>query len=197
MVILCKEKQALIMLDDVTRHNQNVSNLAGIIAENMELNDLDCRIVKCAAAYHDIGKGFVKQNTLCKSDILTASEKKEVQKHARLGANYMRKNKHLKHYADFVLFHHENYNGTGYFGVHGEKTPLVSRIIRIADYFDALCVDRPYRKAYTISEALKIMEKDSSAFDPRIFELFITFFTKNSDVGWRIKAIYENINALI
>ena len=65
-------KQELIRLDDITRHSQNVSQLVGIITQGMAISGVDKRIIKCAAAYHDIGKGFVNQDVLYKPGVLTA-----------------------------------------------------------------------------------------------------------------------------
>lgn len=189
-------KQQLIILDDVIRHSHNVTFISGIIADALPLSDIEKRFIKCTATYHDIGKGFVNQNILYKKEELTRSEKNDLKKHAKLGADYMRKNKHLKAFSDYVLYHHENYDGTGYFGLKGEKIPVVSRVIRMADYFDALCDNRPYRDAYSIPEAVKILQDDSKVFDPRIYNLFMDLLSDSKTAG-RFEAIYASESALV
>lgn len=81
---------------------------------------------------------------------------------------------------EVILNHHENFDGTGYPAqLKGKEIPFTARIVRIADVFDALTSDRPYRKAYSLEQALSIMEKQKSQFDPELYKIFLTLVREN------------------
>jgi len=166
-------KKPLVQQEDVIRHNCNVSQLSTLIATQMKLDILETRRVACSAMYHDIGKGLINQEILYKPGKLTKQEFEEIKKHTAKGAEYMKKNRHLRPFADYILFHHENFDGTGYYGLKGESIPLVSRIIRAGDYFDALCEDRPYRDKMTMNQAIEIIIDDSKVFDPNVLKALL------------------------
>ena len=171
---------------DIIRHNNNVSEISARIAEELNLNTLEISIIRCAAIYHDIGKGLINQNILYKREKLTAEEFEIIKKHAIVGANFVKKNKHLKQFSKLILLHHENYDGTGYFGVAGESIPLASRVIRSADYLDALCQDRPYRAALSIQQALQILLENRQVFDQKVLEALFRTVDKN-----KLNIIYD------
>ena len=155
---------------DIIRHNNNVSQISAMIAEELKLDTLEISITRCAAIYHDIGKGLINQNVLYKKGKLTTKEFDIIKKHVILGANFVKKNRHLKQFSKLILLHHENYDGSGYFNICGESIPLASRIIRAADYLDALCQDRPYRAAIPLHQAVQLLTENKQVFDPKIFE---------------------------
>ena len=171
---------------DIIRHNNNVSQIAALIAEELQLNGLEISTVRCAGIYHDIGKGLIDQDILYKKEKLTKKEFEIIKKHAIVGANFVKKNKHLKQFSKLILLHHENYDGTGYFGIPGESIPLASRIIRAADYLDALCQDRPYRVALSIHQALQILLENRKVFDQNVLEALFRTIDKN-----KLNSIYD------
>lgn len=179
---------------DIATHNYNVSQVSIVISEGLNLPAVEKHIISCTAYYHDIGKGMINQDILYKRGKYNDAEFLEIKKHAKLGANSMKHNPHLRPYADYVLYHHEDYNGGGYFGLKGARIPFQSRVIRVADYFDALCEIRSYRDACTIEEALEIMLSENEKFDPKIFENFIQTL-KDKDILERLRAMYEKSNA--
>ncbi|WAM31093.1 HD domain-containing protein [Caldicellulosiruptor naganoensis] len=137
---------------------------------NINLFDLEI-----AAYLHDIGKIVVPENILNKRGKLTDEEYSIVKRHSLDGYNILSNIEYFDSIKEIVLYHHENIDGSGYpLGIKGDKIPIESKIIAIADVFDALSTDRPYRKAFSEEEALKIMKEDvGKKFDPEIFEAFL------------------------
>nr|WP_271628665.1 HD-GYP domain-containing protein [Caldicellulosiruptor sp. DIB 104C] len=131
--------------------------------------------LEIAAYLHDIGKIVVPENILNKRGKLTDEEYSIVKRHSLDGYNILSNIEYFDSIKDIVLYHHENLDGTGYpLGINGDKIPVESRIIAIADVFDALTTDRPYRKAFSEEEALIMMKNDvGKKFDPEIFEVFL------------------------
>lgn len=124
---------------------------------------------------HDIGKIGITDNILNKPGKLTDEEWKEMKKHPEVGYRIAMSTPELKQIADYILNHHEWWDGNGYpYGRKGEEIPLLSRIILIADAYDAMTSDRPYRKAMTKVEALEEIRKNAGTqFDPVLAELFL------------------------
>lgn len=131
--------------------------------------------LEIAAYLHDIGKIVAPESILSKRGRLTDEEYSIVKRHSLDGYNILSNIEYFDSIKDIVLYHHENIDGTGYpLGISGDKIPVESRVIAIADVFDALTTDRPYRKAFSEEEALLIMKNDvGRKFDPEIFEVFL------------------------
>jgi HD-GYP domain-containing protein (c-di-GMP phosphodiesterase class II) len=130
-----------------------------------------------ASLLHDIGKMFIPQEILNKKGKLTDEEYEIVKTHSFKGYQILKENAEFSYYSSIgVLHHHEKYNGTGYpFELKGNKISILGRIIAIADVYDALISDRPYRKSLFPSEALEyIMGGGGTFFDTEI----VRFFTK-------------------
>lgn len=134
--------------------------------------------------YHDIGKAYVPGVILHKADKLTGEEKQIMQKHTEYGRQILKDEKYLadnseKRYYDIAIqiaySHHEWWNGEGYpQGLKGKKIPLLARVCSVADVYDALLSDRPYRKAVPISIVRKRLKEMSGVhFDPEIVKVFI------------------------
>lgn len=196
MIILGRRKEKYELKPDIIKHNDNVSFISKIICEAMDLPLYEAKIVNCAAVYHDIGKRNVDQELLYKPTKLTKQEFNEIKKHTRFGYNEMLRNPYLRNYAEFVLHHHENYNGGGYNNLKGTDIPMPSRILRVADYLDALCEKRPYREALAFEEALKIIEEDYKVFDPKVYDAFLKVLDDNSKLE-RILNLYANDKLLL
>lgn len=145
------------------------------------INDKYITDISYASMLHDIGKWKTPNEILLKPSQLTDAERKIIQKHPEWGVELLSpvlkdkgSNQYLKLLESIVLYHHENWDGSGYpLGLKGEEIPLSARIVAIADTYDALTSDRCYRKAYTHEEALAIMEQEKNRFDPLIWRIFI------------------------
>ncbi|MGM0470851.1 MAG: HD-GYP domain-containing protein [Bacillota bacterium] len=136
------------------QHSWRVAKLATIIAQNMGLTDNDVELIHQAAHLHDIGKVGVADNVLNKPGRLNDREMKEMQAHPVIGHDILYKVPVFESISDIVLHHHERYDGLGYpSGLQGEDIPLASRIITVADAFDAITSNRAYRRAQDLEYA--------------------------------------------
>lgn len=143
------------------------------------LNIKDYNIIKIAGLNHDIGKVYIPKDILNKPGKLTSSEFEIIKKHPLYSFLILKKKKYSEDICNIVKFHHESYNGEGYpFGLKAEEIPLGARIIKICDVFDALTNDRVYRKAISFTDALDIMDKESSNFDPYLYDFFKLNYTR-------------------
>lgn len=150
---------------------------------------LDIFNLEIAAYLHDIGKVAVPESILNKKGKLTDEEYFIVKKHSTDGYNILSNIEYFNSIRDIVLYHHENIDGSGYpVGIEGDMIPIESRIIAVADVFDALTTDRPYRKAYNVVEAVKIMKADvGKKFDPVIFETFLQILYEEKTLNVEMK----------
>jgi diguanylate cyclase (GGDEF) domain len=157
---------------------EHAMRLTGLCAETgqllglsqSELNDLEL-----FSMLHDIGKIGVKDQILLKPGKLTDEEWIEMRKHSDIGYRIAQSAPELSHIADYILCHHEHYDGTGYpQGLKGEQIPLLSRILAVADTYDAMVNDRYYRKALSSEAAIAELKKCSGTqFDPRVVDAFL------------------------
>lgn len=154
-------------VENTVRYALEISKALGLPQEEMEL-------VKQAAMLHDLGKIGVSENILLKKTKLTKKEFEEIKKHPQIGADIIRPLQFLHGIIPFIFYHHERWDGKGYpSGIRGEDIPIGARIIALADVYQALISDRPYRKAYSKREALRIIKNGSGTqFDPRIVSAF-------------------------
>lgn len=159
-------------------HSRAMSNYAVYIAERLGLSEKDVLNVKYGAVLHDIGKIGIDRMILLKRGPLTPEEFSLVKQHPRIGAEIIRNVHPLKEVVPLILHHHERYDGTGYLdGLKGDQIPLGARIISIADVFQALTSDRPYRRALADDEAFEIIrEYTGSYFDPKVVEAFFEVY---------------------
>ncbi len=165
--------------DPYTRgHSERVTYYSVKMAKEFGFSEEGVEKIRLAAILHDIGKIGVRGAVLNKPGRLTEDERKEIEKHAVLGAKVLNEVAVMKDIAVLVKHHHEHWNGRGYpDGLKGEDIPLESRIISVADAFDAMTSDRPYRKSLGIKKALEILEFEAgNQFDPEIIEAFLKFF---------------------
>ena len=157
--------------DPYTRgHSARVAQLALSIADRLNLSGKEKEVIEYAAILHDVGKIGITDAILSKPGRLSPEEYQVVQEHPLIGYRIVKDVDFLRRVAEIILTHHERCNGHGYpEGRRMEEIPLEARIVAVADVFDALTSERPYRKAYTANEALKIMENEEEGhFDPRI-----------------------------
>ncbi len=156
-------------------HSKNVATIASLIAEKLGLNDELIRKTYWAALVHDVGKIVVPSSILNKESKLTIEEFEVVKKHPVYGHDFLSTSPELRDLARYVFHHHERWDGKGYpAGISGEEIPLISRIIMVADSWDAMRSDRPYRKGLSKERAMEEILKHSGAqFDPNIAKIFI------------------------
>jgi hypothetical protein len=153
-------------------HSQSVAKLAVKIGQQMGLPEGEIEKVDIAAKVHDIGKIAVPDSILLKPGSLNEDEWAVMKKHPVISAELIEGLSIYSHVADAVRHEHEHWDGSGYpDGLTGEDIPLLSRIITAADVYDALSTDRPYRKAYSSDESIKIIRATSGkVLDPRVAE---------------------------
>lgn len=156
-------------------HSQNVAKLSRDIALEMKLSDDLANKTYLAGLVHDVGKTLIPDYILNKKGRLSEEEYKAINKHPVWGYEILRNSEELKEIAKYVLYHHERWDARGYpEGLQGEEIPLISRIISVADAWDAMCSRRAYRDALSIDKALKeIAENSGNQFCPQISGLFL------------------------
>jgi len=158
-------------------HSTRVATYCQEIALRMGLDDADLDMVVTAASLHDVGKIGVSDPVLLKNGRLTDEEFGEIKKHPEYGWMVLRNIEGLKEASLVVLHHHERLDGRGYPGkLKGDAIPLGSRIIAVADTYDAMTTNRPYRKAMSTDQSLTEIERCSgSQFDPEAASAFISY----------------------
>jgi putative two-component system response regulator len=166
---------ALEAKDEYTRgHAHRVSGYATAIGRRMKLNASMLEQLSLAAFLHDIGKIGTPDSIFLKPGMLTKEERAVMQRHSQGGARLLREITDMENVADAVLHHHEHYDGTGYpDNLSGERIPLLSRIILVADAYDAMTNPRAFREAWEHEAALKQLISESAAqFDPEVVQAF-------------------------
>ncbi len=139
-------------------HTQKVCELSQLMAHELGLSREDQRVTMRAAVLHDIGKIAVPDAILNKEGSLTRAEYDLAKEHPNRGYRMIRHVSSLRREADGIRYHHERLDGSGYpDGLQGDEIPVIARIIAVADVFDALTSDRPYRRAYPVDRALEMI----------------------------------------
>lgn len=156
-------------------HSERVMNIAAEIAQEMGLSELFVEQIKIAGLLHDIGKIGILEALLERPDKISDEEFPPMLQHPEKGVAILSPIEQLQDVLPAILHHHERYNGTGYpDGLKGEEIPLQARIVAVADAFDAMVSDRPYKKGYSVKKALKVLEKAAGCqFDPVVVECFL------------------------
>ena len=162
--------------DDTGEHARRVGRVAGEIAKLINSSEANPDLMRIAAPLHDIGKIGIPDSVLLKPGKLTPEEFDVMKTHTTIGAKILGGSgiSELAVSAAIALTHHERWNGQGYpLGLKGDRIPLVGRIVAVADVFDALTHERPYKRAWTRTEAHDyIVEKAGTEFDPDIVQTF-------------------------
>ena len=171
-----KLTQTLVLRDpDGHGHAIRVTELALRIAAALGVGDRRIRAIQAGGPLHDIGKLEVDRAILEKPGALEPEELDEIRAHPELGARMLQGVRSMRAALDCVLHHHERWDGTGYpYGLGGHEIPLEARILAVADAYDAMTSDRPYRKARSHDEALAEVERCSGTqFDPQVAETLL------------------------
>src|SRR5579871_5878125 len=155
-------------------HSRRVSEYACAIAGFMGLGQAELSEIRIGALLHDVGKIGISDVILLKPGRLTEEENVLIQQHPTIGRRILEGMNAFEPYLAVVELHHENWDGTGYpHGLRAEQTPLTARIVKIADAYDAMTSDRPYRKGMSHERALSVFEQISgSQLDPLVVDAF-------------------------
>lgn len=156
-------------------HSSRVSQLCKSLGMAMELPEIDIYRLEVSGLYHDIGKLVIQEQILNKSGRLTDREWNEIVNHPEVGYWLLSSSFEMADIADYVLHHHERYDGTGYpAGLKEEEIPLLSRIISVADSYDAMTNHRSYREILDQNMAVhELINNKGKQFDPEIVDIFI------------------------
>lgn len=156
-------------------HTVRVAQYALAIGKRLNLTKEQMRLLNHAAAAHDIGKIGISMDIIEKQTKLTEEETLIMQSHPIRGMKILSSLDYLQDIALIVMYHHERYDGKGYYEVSGDRIPIEARIIAVADAFDAMLSDRPYRKALSIHEAIKELKKNKGKqFDPQVVDALLS-----------------------
>ena len=159
-------------------HSYRVSVYAARLASRMGLSSSRVEDVRAASLLHDIGKLDVSREILHKAARLTDTEFTEMKGHVEKGITILEPlGGTLRRVLPIILAHHDKFDGSGYHPMQGEDIPLEARIIAVADVFDCLSSDRPYRKAMPPHEVINVLKTDSGThFDPVVVDAFVAAF---------------------
>ncbi len=178
-------------------HSKRVTRYSLAIANALEVESDEVEDLELAGYLHDIGKIGMPQEILQKPVSLTDEEFDIVKRHPTNGVRILENLKNLHRVSNFILHHHERIDGAGYpHGLKGEDIPLGSRILAVADAFDAITSDRPYRPASSADEALTEIQLNAGGqFDLQVVEAFVMLVRSgklNTDRHFRRRPIPQN-----
>lgn len=177
--------RALSLRDHNTdEHSKRVVELTLTLAAELGFSDIELENIRRGAMLHDIGKVGIPDEILRKTSPLSSEELALMKQHPLYAVEMLKPVNFLQDALDIPLYHHERWNGSGYpYGLKGEKIPLQARIFAVADVYDALISNRPYRKAWTKQQAVEyLLEEKGEHFDPQIVDLFIKVIVKGGHI---------------
>ena len=157
-------------------HSEKVSAICAQIGRGLKFDNDQIKELEIIGLMHDIGKIAISQEILNKKGRLTTTEYEEVKRHPEISYHILKSADSYAKYADSVLSHHERWDGSGYpRGISGEEIPLISRILAVADAYEAMTSKRYYKEAFTQLEALEELKRCAGTqFDPKIVSVFET-----------------------
>ncbi|HOO55291.1 MAG TPA: GAF domain-containing protein [bacterium] len=163
-------------------HSQRVSEISMMIGREMGLKADSLELLEYAADLHDIGKIGISEVIIGKKTKLTVDEYEIIKTHPLVGETIIEPVPFLQDARPVIRHHHERYDGFGYpDGLKGQEIPLLARIIHIADAYDAMTSDRPYRRALSHEDAIEEVKKHSGTqFDPKVVQSFLRIFDSGS-----------------
>jgi putative nucleotidyltransferase with HDIG domain len=156
-------------------HSERVARIAVELGRELGLQEEELSDVFLAGLLHDIGKIGIRDAVLGKAEPLTTDEFEHIKQHVIIGYSILHNLKPILHLLPGVRNHHERYDGTGYpDGLAGEAIPLLARILAVADSYDAMTTDRPYRKAIPVADVEQVLAKGAGGqWDKRVVEAFL------------------------
>jgi putative nucleotidyltransferase with HDIG domain len=162
--------------DNTGQHTERVGQMAALVARQIGLSDTQVSLIRRAAPLHDVGKIGIPDSILMKLGKLTTEEFELVKTHTTIGARILSGSRFtiLRLAEEIAYHHHERWDGSGYAGIKGADIPLAGRIVAVADVFDALTQKRPYKAAWTVSEAIAEIDRQRGhQFDPALVDAFL------------------------
>ena len=172
-------------------HIQRMAHFSAVIAKGLDLDAKTQRLILEASPMHDVGKIGIPDFILLKPGKLTHEEFEVMKRHAALGYELLKNSgsEILQAGAEIALSHHEKFDGSGYpKGLAGSKIPLFGRIVAVADVFDALTSERPYKRAWTLDAACKFLEDGRGVhFDPLCVEAFLAGWEEVQEIRQRFQ----------
>lgn len=177
------------------QHTARVGELSALLASTLQLPQDEVELIRKAAPLHDVGKISLSDAILLKPGRLSPVESEINRSHTTLGAELLAGGHFplMRMAEEIALTHHEHWDGAGYpRGLTGEETPLSGRIVAVADVFDALVHERPYKRAWTVEEAVtEIAEQSGKQFDPTIVQALLSLMDPSNVEGHaRLREIY-------
>ena len=185
-VVLASIKKTLFEKSyETEEHGRRLGDFCRQIGEAIGLSSLQLDELEVFSMLHDIGKIGIDEHILQKPGKLTPDEWKIMKKHPEIGYRIANTVPELVNIADYILAHHERWDGGGYpKGLAGDKIPLLSRILAVVDAYDAMTQDRPYRKALSTAEAKEELRRNSGTqFDPHIVEILLDYLEDEGSAG--------------
>jgi HD-GYP domain-containing protein (c-di-GMP phosphodiesterase class II) len=167
-------------------NTHNVEALALVIhdvAQRLGMTAEESATLRYTFHVYDLGLAKVGSNIIHQPRELTHEDRFHVEQHTIIGTDMLKPIEFIPRVRDAVLYHHENYDGSGYPGkLAGDEIPLDARILRVADTFRALVSHRPYQKQYSLGEAVEVLRhRSGSLFDPRVVDAFIESVQSHAD----------------
>jgi len=170
--------------DSEGEHNQRVGYYSALIARKLAIPEEEVEVIRQAAQLHDIGTIFIPENILLKKGKLIPGEFEVIKSHIGMGLNLLGNSQApiIKMARLIIETHHEAWDGSGYpLGLKGLKIPLVGQIVAVADVFDTLINDQPYRRAWTVADAVnEIQSQAGRKYDPQIVKAFMNVINDKS-----------------
>ncbi|MBO8138643.1 MAG: diguanylate cyclase [Desulfotomaculum sp.] len=172
---------------ETKEHAERLKNYCLMVGRRMRLSVKELDELALLAVLHDIGKVGIKESVLQKSGPLSSAEWEEMKKHPEIGYRIAQNTPELASIAEYILCHHERWDGHGYpRGLKGEEIPLLCRILAVADAYDAMTSDRSYRKAMSRDEAIAEIKRNmGKQFDPVVAEIFLRIMVQEHNMPKR------------
>ena len=164
-------------------HSRRVATYANRLARYLGWSRREAYDLVLAALVHDLGKTWIANDILNKSEALSEDERRTMERHPVTGARILIGCDVHPFYVETVLYHHESWDGRGYpTGLHGEEIPLSARILTVADVYDALTSQRPYKAAVSDDAAREhLIKRAGSNFDPTVVQAFLHLLDADAD----------------
>jgi HD-GYP domain-containing protein (c-di-GMP phosphodiesterase class II) len=179
------------------KHSERVADSIRRLGEALKLPHDEVARLAWAGRLHDLGKIAVDGSILGKDGPLDADERSAMERHPRLSARLLRRFRFAREHARAVEYHHERFDGAGYYGIENAHLPLASHVLIVADSYDAMTSDRPYRRGMTSERALAELERGSGTqFHPTIAKAFVAMQRGEEVVGSMTRAELAELHRL-